>query len=74
MDPRFYVWWLPCWGGGRAWTIRERRLHADGGDRQLAPKGGQRLTEASATSLCARMNADYDRYRAAMWQKDRVAC
>lgn len=69
---RFYVWWIECWGGGRAWTVRESRWHSEGGDRQVAPKGKQRLTEATANKLCARMNADYERYLAAM--RSKVAC
>lgn len=73
LGDRFYVWWLPCWGGGRVWTICESRLHKDGGDRRVRPREGEpAMSERRARSLCAQMNAAYERYQQAMWRK--VAC
>lgn len=61
MDEPFYVRREECWGGIYVWTIFDRRT------RGQAHKPLK--SEAAAQRLCTRMNADWQRYRWAMFDK-----
>lgn len=60
-DPRFYVWRNDVWGGGSVWTVYERQNRRRASRAFKSPEAAERM--------CARMNADYERYCNAMWEK-----
>lgn len=58
MTGRFYPWWVECWGGMHVWEIRDREAW-----RKTHPTLPKRIeSKIAAQRLCARMNADWERF------------